>query len=229
MKVGRRRGYARNCASGSPARRSRIPLLTIAPSAITSPRMDGEGGRAPASFPQRLNLNFNIAQHLRYGENPHQQAAFYREPVPVPGSLASYTQLQGKELSYNNIADADAAWECVKTFDAACLRHHQACQSLRRGRGRYTAWRLQAGLCHRSRHPPSAASSLSTASLDGTAAEAVIKQFVEVIIAPQFTAEAQQILARKANVRVLTVPFADGQQCFRLQARGRRVAGADAR
>ena len=83
-----------------------------------------------AYFPERLNLNFRIAQHLRYGENPHQQAAFYREPVPAPGSLASYAQLQGKELSYNNIADADAAWECVKTFDLpACviIKHANPC------------------------------------------------------------------------------------------------------
>ena len=55
-------------------------------------------------------------QDLRYGENPHQQAAFYRDEAPAPGTIATYRQLQGKELSYNNLADADAAWECVKTF-----------------------------------------------------------------------------------------------------------------
>ncbi|MEO6564112.1 MAG: bifunctional phosphoribosylaminoimidazolecarboxamide formyltransferase/IMP cyclohydrolase, partial [Nitrosospira sp.] len=87
---------------------------------LTSIDPDEEGNRE--LFPERLNLNFSIAQHLRYGENPHQQASFYRELTPAPGSLASYTQLQGKELSYNNIADADAAWECVKTFDLpACV------------------------------------------------------------------------------------------------------------
>ncbi|HRE18771.1 MAG TPA: bifunctional phosphoribosylaminoimidazolecarboxamide formyltransferase/IMP cyclohydrolase, partial [Rhodocyclaceae bacterium] len=67
---------------------------------------------------------------LRYGENPHQQAAFYRDPTPTPGAIANYTQLQGKELSYNNIADADAAWECVKTFSApACviIKHANPC------------------------------------------------------------------------------------------------------
>ncbi|MCG7755730.1 MAG: bifunctional phosphoribosylaminoimidazolecarboxamide formyltransferase/IMP cyclohydrolase, partial [Nitrosomonas sp.] len=68
-------------------------------------------------FPDSLNLNFTIAQPLRYGENPHQKAAFYRDETITPGSLANYQQLQGKELSYNNIADTDAAWECVKTFD----------------------------------------------------------------------------------------------------------------
>ena len=69
-------------------------------------------------------------QDLRYGENPHQQAAFYRDLQRVPGALSNYVQLQGKELSYNNIADADAAWECVKTFDApACVivKHANPC------------------------------------------------------------------------------------------------------
>ena len=65
---------------------------------------------APGPFPQRLNLNFERIQSLRYGENPHQDAAFYRDIMPLPGSLASYRQIQGKELSYNNIADADASW-----------------------------------------------------------------------------------------------------------------------
>ena len=143
-----------------------------------------------AYFPQRLNLNFKIAQDLRYGENPHQQAAFYRDLGTRAGQPCQLCQLQGKELSYNNIADADAAWECVKTFDAAGLRHRQARQSLRRRRGRYAARRLPARLCHRSRPPPSAASSRSTASWMAPTAEAVSKQFVEVIIAPQLTTEA---------------------------------------
>src|SRR5687768_16744105 len=91
--------------------------------------IDARSGQSQV-FPDRLNLNFSIAQHLRYGENPHQQAAFYRESVPVPGSLSSYAQSQGKELSYNNIADADAAWECVKTFESpACviIKHANPC------------------------------------------------------------------------------------------------------
>ncbi|MDR3087997.1 MAG: bifunctional phosphoribosylaminoimidazolecarboxamide formyltransferase/IMP cyclohydrolase, partial [Azoarcus sp.] len=84
----------------------------------------------PAPFPERLQLAFDRAQTLRYGENPHQQAAFYREPQPVAGSIATYRQLQGKELSYNNIADADAAWECVKTFpNPVCVivKHANPC------------------------------------------------------------------------------------------------------
>jgi phosphoribosylaminoimidazolecarboxamide formyltransferase/IMP cyclohydrolase len=72
-----------------------------------------------ALFPAQSNGRFVKLQDLRYGENPHQQAAYYRDLYPAPGSLASASQLQGKELSYNNIADADAAWECVKSFDAS--------------------------------------------------------------------------------------------------------------
>ena len=168
--------------------------------------MDGEAGERQ-TFPKRLNLNFNLAQHLRYGENPHQQAAFYRDPVPVPGGLASYTQLQGKELSYNNIADADAAWECVKTFDTpACVivKHANPC-GVAIADTPLGAYKLALAT-----DPTSAFGGIIAfnRTLDETAAEAVIKQFVEVIIAPQFTAEAQQSLARKANVRVLTVPAA---------------------
>ncbi|WP_339938878.1 bifunctional phosphoribosylaminoimidazolecarboxamide formyltransferase/IMP cyclohydrolase, partial [Undibacterium luofuense] len=83
-----------------------------------------------SAYPQTLNLHFDKVQDMRYGENPHQSAAFYRDLAPAAGALASYTQLQGKELSYNNIADADAAWECVKSFaDKACviIKHANPC------------------------------------------------------------------------------------------------------
>ena len=88
------------------------------------------GEAAPATFPERLSLNFDKVEDLRYGENPHQSAAFYRDTKPVPGSLSEYRQLQGKELSYNNLADADAAWECVRSFtDCACVivKHANPC------------------------------------------------------------------------------------------------------
>ena len=97
-------------------------------------------------FPAVYNLQLAKTQDMRYGENPHQAAAFYREGRPAEGLLARWTQLQGKELSYNNIADADAAWECAKSFDRAGLRHHQACQSLRRGRRRTPGRSLRQGL-----------------------------------------------------------------------------------
>ncbi len=81
-------------------------------------------------FPGQSNGRFVKLQDLRYGENPHQQAAFYRDLYPAPGSLVQAQQLQGKELSYNNIADADAAWECVKSFaTSACVivKHANPC------------------------------------------------------------------------------------------------------
>ena len=89
-----------------------------------------EAAAAPAIFPNKLQLAFDRVEILRYGENSHQSAAFYRDTTPLPGSIAAYTQLQGKELSYNNIADSDAAWECVKAFDApACviIKHANPC------------------------------------------------------------------------------------------------------
>jgi phosphoribosylaminoimidazolecarboxamide formyltransferase/IMP cyclohydrolase len=101
------------------------------------------GHRQPgATFPGRFNLQAVKVQDLRYGENPHQQAAFYRDERPVPGTIATYRQLQGKELSFNNLADSDAAWECAKSLASAegsGVRHRQACESLRRCGCRYAA------------------------------------------------------------------------------------------
>ena len=140
------------------------------------------------AFPQRLNLNFELAQALRYGENPHQSAAFYRDLDPAPGSLAGYAQLQGKELSYNNIADADAAWECVKSFRARRrLRHRQARQSLRRRRrGRY-ARRLSPRLRHRSHVRVRRHHRVQPRARCGDCRRRLREQFVEVLIAPQVT------------------------------------------
>jgi len=88
-----------------------------------------------SEYPAQSNGRFVKLQDLRYGENPHQSAAFYRDLHPAPGTLVTATQLQGKELSYNNIADADAAWECVKSFDAPACVNRQARQPLRCGGG----------------------------------------------------------------------------------------------
>ncbi len=144
------------------------------------------------------------------------------------GVLGNYRQLQGKELSYNNIADADAAWECVRTFDSARLRHRQACQPLRRRRGGACVGSLPQGVQDRPRRRPSAASSPSTAQVDAAMAEAVSEQFLEVLLAPAYDGAALALLAKKKNVRVLEVPTGAGPQCVRRQARGRRLAGADA-
>ena len=170
--------------------------------------LDATGQRA--AYPARLNLNFDLVQTLRYGENPHQSAAFYRDLDPAPGSLARYVQLQGKELSYNNIGDADAAWECVKTFDAsdqkaACVivKHANPC-GVAVAANPLDAYRLAFAT-----DPTSAFGGIIAFNreLDAATAQAVSAQFVEVLIAPRVSDEARAVLAKKQNVRVLEVPL----------------------
>ena len=161
------------------------------------------------AYPERLTLQFAKAQDMRYGENPHQSAAFYRDIEPAPGSLASYIQLQGKELSYNNVGDADAAWECVKTFsETACVivKHANPC-GVAIGETPLEAYQRAFAT-----DPASAFGGIIAfnRALDGATAEAVSKQFVEVVIAPDYDAAARKILETKANVRVLAVPLAAG-------------------
>jgi len=170
------------------------------------------GGRR-AEFPAKLNLQFDRVQPLRYGENPHQNAAFYRDPDPAPGSLSSYVQLQGKELSYNNIADADAAWECVKTFDqAACviIKHANPCGAA------VGATPLEAYRKAFATDPTSAFGGIIAFNreLDAPTAEAVVQQFVEVVIAPRVADAAAAVLTQKSNIRVLAVPLAAGGNAF---------------
>jgi phosphoribosylaminoimidazolecarboxamide formyltransferase/IMP cyclohydrolase len=179
--------------------------------------LDAEGRRG--AFPQRLNLNFTKLQDLRYGENPHQQAAFYRDLLAVPGALASYRQLQGKELSYNNLADADAAWECVKTFERpACviIKHANPC-------GVAIADDLATAYQRAFATDPTSAFGGIIAfnrELDAVTAEAVLQQFVEVIIAPHVSPEARSKLATKTNVRVLEVPLEPGANALDLKRIG---------
>ena len=168
----------------------------------------GSDGRR-ADFPRRLKLNFELAQTLRYGENPHQNAAFYRDLEPATGSLARYTQLQGKELSYNNIADADAAWECVKSFtQAACVivKHANPCGVAVAG-NTLEAYRLAFAT-----DPTSAFGGIIAFNreLDVETAQAVSGQFVEVLIAPAVAPAARALLAKKENLRLLEVPLAPG-------------------
>jgi phosphoribosylaminoimidazolecarboxamide formyltransferase/IMP cyclohydrolase len=162
-----------------------------------------------AVFPDQTNGRFVKLQDLRYGENPHQQAAYYRDLNPAPGSLVSAEQLQGKELSYNNIADADAAWECVKSFDQnACVivKHANPC-GVAIGAGA-----LQAYAKAFQTDPTSAFGGIIAfnARVDGPVAEAVSKQFVEVLIAPEFSEEALAVLRSKPNVRVLRIALPAG-------------------
>jgi phosphoribosylaminoimidazolecarboxamide formyltransferase/IMP cyclohydrolase len=148
-------------------------------------------------------------QDLRYGENSHQQAALYRDLHPAPGSLVTAKQLQGKELSYNNIADADAAWECVKSFDApACVivKHANPC-GVAVGRDALESYSKAFKT-----DPTSAFGGIIAFNrpVDGAAAQAVSKQFVEVLMAPQFSDEALDIFKAKANVRVLQIALPAG-------------------
>ena len=164
----------------------------------------------PEPFPRRLNLAFERMQLLRYGENPHQGAAFYRDQQPPAGTLAAYRQVQGKELSYNNIADSDAAWECVRTFDRpACVivKHANPC-------GVAIAESLEAAYTRAfATDPTSAFGGIIAVNrpVDATTAQALTGQFVEVLIAPEFTADATAVLARKPNVRVLVVDPGNGK------------------
>jgi phosphoribosylaminoimidazolecarboxamide formyltransferase/IMP cyclohydrolase len=162
---------------------------------------------ARAEYPALFNLQLTKTQDMRYGENPHQSAAFYQEASVARGLLAGWTQLQGKALSYNNIVDADAAWECVKTFtdSAACVivKHANPCgAAVAATAGAAYAKALQTD-------PTSAFGGIIAfnAALDGATAEAVARQFVEVLIAPEITPEARAVFAAKQNVRLLAVPL----------------------
>jgi phosphoribosylaminoimidazolecarboxamide formyltransferase/IMP cyclohydrolase len=178
---------------------------------------DTDGRRT--AFPQRLSLQFELAQPLRYGENPHQEAALYRDLQPAPGSLANYRQRQGKALSYNNIADADAAWECVKSLNqTACVivKHANPCGAAV-GPTPAEAYRKAYAT-----DPTSAFGGIIAFNreLDAAGAQAVVQQFVEVIIAPAIAAEAARILGSKAHLRVLEVPIADGANALDLKRVG---------
>lgn len=155
-------------------------------------------------FPHSYNIQFIKRQEMRYGENPHQRAAFYGEHAPPEGSIAVARQLQGKALSFNNIADTDAALECVKSFPQAptcvIVKHANPCgvaagESLQQAYERaYAA------------DPTSAFGGIIAFNrpLDAAAAKAIIeRQFVEVIIAPTVSAAAQELLATKPNIRLL--------------------------
>jgi phosphoribosylaminoimidazolecarboxamide formyltransferase/IMP cyclohydrolase len=175
--------------------------------------------RRRGGYPDTLTLQFAKVGDLRYGENPHQSAAFYRDPHPAAGSLALYRQLQGKELSYNNIADADAAWECVKSFgEPACVivKHANPC-------GVASASGLREAYEKAFRCDPVSAFGGILAfnrALDRATAQAVGKQFAEVIIAPRVEADAQKELATKENLRVLEVPLAHEVQAHDYQRVG---------
>jgi phosphoribosylaminoimidazolecarboxamide formyltransferase / IMP cyclohydrolase len=186
--------------------------------------------RTRHEYPGVLNLQFTKLQDMRYGENPHQSAAFYRDPAPAPGTLATFRQLQGKELSYNNIADADAAWECVKSFaEPACviIKHANPC-GVALGETLLEAYRKAFQT-----DPVSAFGGILAFNrpLDRAAAEALSAQFSEVVIAPRAEPQAREVLAAKENLRVLEVPLAPGSQAhdYKRVGGGLLVQSSDAR
>jgi phosphoribosylaminoimidazolecarboxamide formyltransferase/IMP cyclohydrolase len=199
---------------------------------LTARRPDG----AAAPFPERLNLQVRKVQDLRYGENPHQHAAFYRDETPAPGTIAGFRQLQGKELSYNNLADSDAAWECVKTIAgaddvAACVivKHANPC-------GAATAGSVLDA--YRKALATDAVSAFGgiiafNRPVDAATLDAVSAQFLEVLIAPGYTADALAVIAQKKNVRVLQIdlppPGAPAQLDLKRIGGGLLVQSADAR
>jgi phosphoribosylaminoimidazolecarboxamide formyltransferase/IMP cyclohydrolase len=155
-------------------------------------------------YSAQSNGRFVKLQDLRYGENPHQTAAFYRDLHPARGSLVTAVQLQGKELSYNNIADADAAWECVKSFtEAACVivKHANPC-GVALGANALESYNKAFQT-----DPTSAFGGIIALNrnVDAAAAQQISKQFVEVLMAPSYSTEALEIFKAKANVRVLQI------------------------
>ena len=170
--------------------------------------------QAPArsEFPAQSNGRFVKLQDLRYGENPHQAAAFYRDLYPAPGSLVTAKQLQGKELSYNNIADADAAWECVKSFDPTDAAHPAACVIVKHANPCGVALAADAAQAYAKAFQTDPTSAFGgiiafNTPVDEAAARAVSAQFVEVLIAPGYTDGALAVLKAKANTRVLQIPL----------------------
>ena len=168
----------------------------------------GNGGAEERLFPDTFSFQVAKAQDLRYGENPHQRAAFYRERDSRLSALSNARQLQGKELSYNNIMDSDAAWQIVSDLvlpGVVIVKHANPCGAATSGGDMAEAFRkAMAG------DPVSAFGGIVALNrpVDGNAAQELVKTFFEVIVAPAYSREAEAVLAAKKNVRVLCIPEA---------------------
>jgi len=174
-------------------------------------------------FPDTFTMQFDKAQDLRYGENPHQNAVFYREKNAPASSISSAKQLHGKELSYNNIMDSDAAWQMACGFDlptAVIMKHSNPC-----GAATSDGSLKDAYVKAMATDPVSAFGGIVSfnRSVDMETAEELAKTFVEVIIAPGFDKDALDILTAKKNVRLLEIPAPSGTQSEELDFR--RVVG----
>lgn len=167
-------------------------------------------------FPETLVLPYAKAEELRYGENPQQQAAFYQEPHAAPGTVAAAKQLHGKALSFNNLNDLNAAWELVLEFDkpaAVAVKHTNPC-GVAVGEDLYTAF-TRAFECD----PVSIFGGIVAFNrpLDARTAEKLNEIFLEVIVAPAYSAEALAILTRKKNLRLLEIPLPEKRETFDLK------------
>ena len=186
--------------------------------------------RQRGEYPEVLSLQFHKLQAMRYGENPHQSAAFYRDGHLAEGSLAGYRQLQGKALSYNNVADADAAWEAVKSFaEPACVivKHANPC-------GAAVGENLLEAYQKAFKTDPVSAFGGILAfnrALDRATADAIGQQFAEVIIASRVEPEAREFLGGKQNLRVLEVPISHAVQAhdYKRVGGGLLVQSSDAK
>jgi phosphoribosylaminoimidazolecarboxamide formyltransferase / IMP cyclohydrolase len=171
-------------------------------------------------FPAQANGRFVKVMDLRYGENPHQHAALYRDLNPVSGTFATFRQLQGKALSYNNIADADAAWECVRQFDRpACVivKHLNPCGA---------AMADDIHVAYERAYLTDRTSAFGgiiafNRQVDRATAEAIVgRQFVEVLLAPAIERGALDATRAKANMRVLEIPRGDGHNAYHFKCIG---------
>jgi phosphoribosylaminoimidazolecarboxamide formyltransferase/IMP cyclohydrolase len=165
---------------------------------------------AKEETPEKLTVTFELKQTLRYGENPHQKAAFYRKPLGSEFSIANAEQLHGKELSYNNINDADAALQIVKEFSepaAVAVKHMNPC-GVGTGENVFAAFSKAFAA-----DPVSIFGGIIALNreVDAETAKKLYEIFLEIIIAPSFSDEALEILKGKKNLRLLTIPF-EGKQ-----------------
>ncbi|HKH21750.1 MAG TPA: bifunctional phosphoribosylaminoimidazolecarboxamide formyltransferase/IMP cyclohydrolase [Gammaproteobacteria bacterium] len=172
------------------------------------------------AFPAQANGRFVKVMDLRYGENPHQHAALYRDLNPVSGAFATFRQLQGKELSYNNIADADAAWECVRQFDRpACVivKHLNPC-----GAAMADNIHVAYERAYQTDHTSAFGGIIAfNRQVDRATVEAIVgRQFVEVLLAPAIERGALDATRAKANMRVLEIPRGDGHNAYHFKCIG---------
>ena len=185
-----------------------LPEPDIATADQRTNTIAGQNPATASALPQVYSLQVVQRQGMRYGENPHQQAAFYADPMAPVGSLAGYTQLQGKELSFNNIADADAAWSCVRSFEGpACVivKHANPC-GVALGEHALAAYQRAFQT-----DPTSAFGGILAfnTEIDEACAQAIGKQFAEVIIAPSYSAAALAVFSAKQNLRLLQLPLGE--------------------